>query len=101
MRASKYMERITVQKLTKTENDIGGWSNSWTDLFECWASVVPASRAKRLEYAALKYDEFFEVEMRIRIVNLDGDCRIVYNGNDYQIISFTVDGGAVKVDIIR
>jgi len=100
MRSTKYGSRITVQKRTKTENDIGGWTNTWADLFSCWALVTPASRSKRLEYAELKYDEFFEIEMRARDVNPDGDCQIVYSGNAYQIISFTVTD-VVKIDMIR
>ena len=101
MRATKYNKRLTVQTATKVENDIGGWSNTWTDSFSCWASVVPVSRSKRLLYAELKYDEFYEGEMRTRNTNVNAKSQIVYNGKDYQIISFTPDDNIVKIDIAR
>ena len=90
MRPTKYNKRITVQKLTRVENDIGGWSNIWDDFYSCWASVLPVKGFKKLELARLEYNEAYEVEMRRRLVNADGDCRVVYAGSNYQIISFMI-----------
>ena len=101
MRATKYSKRITVQQLTRVENDIGGWSNSWADMFSSWASVIPVTGMKKLEYAKLEYNEIYEVEMRKRLINADADCRIVFNGNSYQIISFMITDDKVNLDIGR
>jgi head-tail adaptor len=101
MRPTKYNKWITVQQLNKVENDIGGWSNSWADMFSSWASVVPVKGFKKLEYAKLEYNEAYEVEMRKRLINADGECRIVFNGNNYQIISFMIDDDKVYLDIGR
>jgi len=99
MRPTKYNKRITIQQLTKVENDIGGWTNSWTDLFSCWASVVPVQGFKKLEYAKLEYNEAYEVEMRSRLVNVNGDCRVVYYGSNFQIISFMIGDEKVNLDM--
>jgi head-tail adaptor len=101
MRPTKYNKWITVQQLTKVENDIGGLSNTYTDMFSSWASVVPVKGFKRLEYAKLEYSEAYEVEMRERLINADGDCRIVFDGSNYQIISFLIDDDRVKMDIVK
>ena len=101
MRPTQYNKRITVQQRITVENDIGGWSNTWTDMFSCWASVVPVKGFKKLEYAKLEYNEAYEVEMRKRMINADGDCRIVFKGNNYQIISFMIDDDKVNLDIAK
>jgi len=101
MRPTKYNKRVTIQKLTKVENDIGGWTNTWDDLYSCWASVLPVKGFKKLEYAKLEYAEAYEVEMRKRLINADGDCRVVYGGNNYQIISFMITDDKVNLDIGR
>jgi len=101
MRTTKYNKRITAQTATKAPNDIGGWKNTWADSFSCWASVTAMSRSKRFLYAELKYDEFYEVEMRKRNTNINGSNQIIYDGNAYQIISFTVTDNVVKLDIAR
>ena len=101
MRPTKYNKRITIQQRTSAENEIGGWSNEWTNLFTCWASVLPMKGFKRLEYAKTEYSELYEVEMRKRQVNPDGDCRIVYDGNNYQIIALIITDFKVNLDIAR
>ena len=101
MRPTKYNKRVTIQKLTKVENDIGGWTNTWDDLYSCWASVLPVKGFKKLEYARLEYNEAYEVEMRKRLINADGDCRVVYGGSNYQIISFMITDDKVNLDIAK
>lgn len=103
MRPTKYDSRITVQKPTTIKNKIGGWQNDYTTLawsFSCWASVVPVKGLKKMEYTKLGYSLIYEVEMRERNVNPDGDCRILYNGNIYEIVAISIDG-KVNLDIGR
>jgi len=99
-RLTKYNKRVTVQQSTQTKGETGGLTNAWTTLFTCWAKVVPASRSKRLLYGEVVYNEFYEVEMKKRVTNVDADCRILYGGNAFQILAFVVDD-VVSVDIIR
>jgi SPP1 family predicted phage head-tail adaptor len=101
MRPTKYNKWITVQQRADVPNDIGGWSNTWSDMFSSWASVVPVKGFKKLEYARLGYDESYEVEMRKRLINADGDCRVIYDGSGYQIISFMIDDEKVNLDIAK
>lgn len=93
MRPTKYNKRITIQKPTKTGNEIGGWINNYNTLewsYTCWASVVVMNGYKKLQYGMNANEEVFEVEMRKRLVNIDVDCRIVYAGNNYQVVSTPV-----------
>ncbi len=101
MRQTKYNKRITIQKQTQTPNDIGGWSNTWADLYDSWANVVPIKGQKKLEYAKLEYNETYEVEMRRRLVNADGDCRVLYRSNPFAILAISVDDDRVNLDIGR
>ena len=91
MRATKYNKKITIQKRVKVYNEIGGWSNTWADFYTSWASVKSLSGLKRLEYGKLEYTEAYDVEMRRRTVDPDGDCQVVYDGKDFQISSINHD----------
>jgi len=102
MRPTKYNKSITVTRPAQTENEIGGWRNDydapeWT--FTTWASVVPLSAYKRLEFSKMGYEARFEVEFRKRLVNPDGDCRVTYDGTNYNIVSFSVDDDRVSMVI--
>lgn len=103
MRPTKYNSRITVQKPTRKENKIGGWQNDYTTpewSFSCWASVVPVKGLKKIEYTKLGYTLIYEVEIRERSINPDGDCRIIYGGNTYEIVAISIDG-TVNLDMGR
>ncbi len=100
MRSTKYNQKITIQKRTKVPNDIGGWTNTWADYYTSWASVKIMSGMKRLEYGRLGFIEFYEVEMRTRNENVDGDCQVIYNGKTFQINSIQISG-VVKLDIAK
>jgi len=101
MRPTKYNSRITVQKSTQTESEIKGLTNVWSDLFTCWASVLPVKGFKRLQYASLEMTEIYEVEMRARQTNPSVLNRVVYGGDNYQIIALQVNGEKVNMDIAR
>lgn len=104
MRATKHNRYITIVKPTKTENEIGGWSNNYTVpewSVSVWASVIPIRTYKRMQYAQIGQFVSYEVEMRSRITNADIDCRVTFDGDDYQIVSLEVDRGTAKMDIAR
>ena len=104
MRPTRYNKRITVQRPTQTENEIGGWSNNYTTLewtFTSWASVVPVKGFKKFEYGKMGFDQAYEVEMRRRQINPDGDCRIAYAGSNYSIIALSIEDERVSMDIGR
>lgn len=100
MRATKYNKQITIQKRTKVPNDIGGWSNEWSDYYTSWASVIATGGLKRLEYGRLGFIESYEVEMRKRNENVDGNCQVIYNSNVFQINSIQISE-IVKLDIAK
>ena len=101
MRPTKYNKRITVQTREKDENQIGGWSNTWTDWYTCWASVIPVKGIKRMEYGQIGFTQMYEVEMRKRVSNVNSECQVVYDGDAYQIQSVYNDDDRVYLDINR
>jgi SPP1 family predicted phage head-tail adaptor len=101
MRPTKYNKRITIQEKTGTTTATGGIKDSWSDLYSSWASVSQVSGSRRFEYGQMNFTEVYEVEMRKRNTNVDADCRVVYNGNTYQITSISMDDEKVKMDIAR
>jgi len=90
MRATEYNKRITVQKRTKTETEIKGWTNTWATFYTSWAGLTPLSGAKTDDYTRLGFVESYELEMRSRESNVDSDCRIVYDGKNFQITSIKI-----------
>lgn len=100
-RVTQYNKRITVQTSSQTKSEIGGLTDVWTTLYSCWAKLTPMSKTKRMMYAEMILSEAYEVEMRERTTNIDADCRVVYSGNNYQVLGFIIDGDMVKVDITR
>lgn len=104
MRPTKYNKFIKVQKPTADKNKIGGWKNDYAVLeweFTSWASVLPVKGLKKIEYARLGYPLIYEVEMRTRRVNPDGDCRVIFKGKSYQVVAISIDDDKVKMDIGR
>jgi len=100
MRTAKYDKTILIQQRTKVETELKGWSNKWDTLYTSWASVLPMSGAKGLDFSRMGFIESYEVEMRKRAVNVDGDCRIVYDGKVFQINSIKIHD-VVNLDIAR
>ena len=101
VRPAKYHSDITVQTREKDENEIGGWSNVWNDWFTTRASVEPMEGPSRLEYGKLKFSTVYRLEMRSRDVNVTGECRIVFNGENYQINELSIYGRVIKCVIAR
>ena len=99
-RSTKYDKTIAIQQRVKTETELKGWSNTWPTLYTSWASVLPISGAKGDDYTRMGFTESYEVEMRKRETNVDSNCRIVYNGKEFQITSIAIYN-VVKLDIAR
>ena len=57
----------------------------------------PLSGAKRLEHGRTTFSEIYKVEMRVREVNVDGECQVIYGGEIFQIVSIEISG---KVNIV-
>jgi len=101
MRATKYNKKITIKKMVKVENEIGGWKNTWIDFYTSWASLKSLTGLKRFEFSRLAYTEAYEVEMRRRTTDPDGDCKVFYGGNAFQIASIQHDDKKTYMVISR
>jgi len=99
-RSTKYDKKIAIQQRTKVETELKGWKNTWSTLYTSWASVLPMSGAKGVDFSRMGFIESYEVEMRKRETNVNSNCRIVYNGKNFQINSIVIHD-VVKLDIAR
>ena len=100
MRTAKYDKKIKVQKNTEVETEIKGFKTSWADFYTSWASIEPISGAKAVDFTRMGFIESYELEMRKRETNVDSDCRIQYDGKNFQITSIKIHDD-VKLDIAR
>ena len=107
MRVTKYNKKVTVQKMVPVENEIGGWKNAWPTLYTWWVSVKPLRGLKRFEFSRFAYTEAYELEGRKRADDelgageTLGDCRIVYDGREFQIASIEHDDDKTYMVISR
>lgn len=91
MRPAKFNKHITVQQRTKAENDIGGWSNVWIDMFTTKAKVSSLDGRTRLEMGKLAYQEAYDIKFRARTANPDGNNQVIYNGKPFQVNTLTFE----------
>ena len=103
MRPAKFNKHITVQQRTKVENDIGGWSNDWADMFTTKANVSSLDGRTRLEMGKLAYQEAYNISFRARAVNPEGNEQVIYNGKAFQInvMTFEANDRFIKMTISR
>lgn len=49
MQPGRMDERITIQRVTRTQDTIGGTTETWTDLTTVWAYIRPSAGAEALD----------------------------------------------------
>lgn len=101
MRPTKYNKRISILSPAETTTSTGGISIAYSVSYTTWASVLPVSGRKRLEYGRTEYNYIYEVEMRSRETNPDVNNKVRYKSNDYTITGISIDDDMVKFDIAR
>ena len=84
MRAGTLKHRISIQQKIQTSDDMGGYTETWEDLYSVWAAIWPLSGK---EYLASGRKEG-EVTHRIRIRYRDGilpSHRVKYGSRIFDI----------------
>lgn len=60
----KLDQRVTFQRLTQVADGLGGSTQSWADLFTCWAQVEPMRGGERLMAEQLEDPRDYRVTVR-------------------------------------
>ena len=86
MKAGQLDQRISVERFTRTEDELGQPIESWAPLFTCWAAVEPLVGREYLAAQAAVSEVTARIRMRFRPWMTAQD-RVIHNGTTYNIVS--------------
>lgn len=86
MRAGDLDQRVTVERFTSTQDELGQPIESWAPLFTCWAAVEPLTGREYLAAQAAVSEVTARIRMRFRPWMTAQD-RVIHNGTTYGIES--------------
>ena len=86
MKAGQLDQRISVERFTRTEDELGQPIESWAHLFDCWAAVEPLTGREYLAAQAAVSEVTARIRMRFRPWMTAQD-RVIHNGTIYGIES--------------
>lgn len=76
MRAGRLRHRVSVQRLTRVPDDIGGWQEVWLEEGQTWAEIRPVSGRAWMAAAQEQREVTAEVVIRPR-QGIESGMRIV------------------------
>lgn len=86
MKAGQLDQRVTVERFTSTEDELGQPIETWAPLFTCWAAVEPLTGREYLAAQAAVSEVTARIRMRFRPWMTSQD-RVIHNGTTYGIES--------------
>ncbi|MBS0506844.1 MAG: phage head closure protein [Proteobacteria bacterium] len=86
MKAGDLDQRVTVERYTSTEDELGQPIQSWAPLFTCWAAVEPLTGREYLAAQAAQSEVTARVTMRYR-PGITAQDRVIHDGTTYNIVS--------------
>ena len=86
MRAGQLDQRVTVERFSRTEDELGQPIESWAPLFTCWAAVEPLTGREYLASQAAVSEVTARIRMRFRPW-MTAEDRVIHNGTTYGIES--------------
>ena len=86
MKSGDLNQRVTVERFTSTEDELGQPIESWAPLFTCWAAVEPLTGREYLAAQAAVSEVTAKIRMRFRPWMTAQD-RVIHNGITYGIQS--------------
>ena len=86
MKAGQLDQRVTVERFTSTEDELGQPIESWAPLFTCWAAVEPLTGREYIAASAAVSEVTARIRMRFRPW-MTAEDRVIHDGTVYQIQS--------------
>lgn len=91
MRTGDLDQRIELQRLTRTSDGGGGYTEQWTTYATVWANVRPMSGRERYQAQQTQASANYRIAIRYR-ADIDPADRIVWRGKVLNI-RFIADAG--------
>ena len=86
MKAGQLDQRVTVERFSRTEDELGQPIESWAPLFTCWAAVEPLTGREFIAAQAAQSEVTARIRMRFRPW-MTAEDRVIHDGTIYQIES--------------
>ena len=86
MKAGALDQRISVERFTSTEDELGQPIEAWAPLFTCWAAVEPLTGREYIAAQAAVSEVTAKIRMRFRPWMTAQD-RVIHDGTIYNIVS--------------
>jgi len=78
-------KRITIQSKTKTSDNLGGYSETWSNLKTLWAEIKPTLNTDNFEGNQIEEKTNYTITIRYYSA-LTTKCRIKYDNRIFNII---------------
>lgn len=89
MNAGQLRHRVTIQQLTRVEDEGGGYEENWADIATVWAAVKPMRGNERYEAQQVQSTLTHKVTIRYR-AGIKPQMRLLY-GNRFFNIEAVID----------
>lgn len=89
MNVGQLRRRITIQKPTQVADDMGGFTDTWTDYKTIWAKAWTVSSSERMEDMRVNLVRIQKFGIRYRTI--DPSWRIKYDDRYFNIVSIDPD----------
>ena len=86
MKAGQLDQRVTVERFSRTEDELGQPIEAWAPLFTCWAEVSPLVGREFIAAQAAQSEVTARIRMRFRPW-MTAEDRVIHNGTTYNIVS--------------
>lgn len=97
---NNYRSRITLEKLTYTSNDFGGFTKTWNEISAVWANILFVSGKELIQYRQVYPTMQVKIKIRYRS-DITTDYRIKYKNTYYNILSIIdIDNMQDELEII-
>lgn len=85
----KFLNKVTIQSESLTQDGAGGWDNTWTDVHSVWADIEPSTGSESLEAEQLLGKSPFKFTMRYssEVAGIDNQHRIKWGDRYFNIHS--------------
>ena len=84
MNAGQLRHRVTIQQLTRVEDEGGGYAEVWTEVATVWAAIKPLRGNERYEAQQIQSTLTHKVIMRYR-AGIKPQMRILYGNRVFEI----------------
>lgn len=100
MRAGTLRHKITFQSATDVTDNLGGYTRTWSDTYDCFAAVWPLKGTEALEAMKLEHKVTHKIRVRYRD-NITADMRIKFGSRYFDIVGIiNPDERDIMLDIM-